>query len=44
VFAADGKRLVTTGEDNQVKVWTTLPADPSVKLPVPPEFSTGIKQ
>jgi WD40 repeat protein len=44
VFTADGKSVVTTGEDNQVKVWTTLTSDPSVKVPVPISFSTGIKR
>ena len=43
VFTSDGKNVVTAGEDKQVKVWTTLDRDPSVRLPIPHEFAQGIK-
>jgi WD40 repeat protein len=44
VFTADGKSLVTAGEDNQVRVWSVLTHDSSIRLPVSPEYSAGIKR
>jgi hypothetical protein len=44
VFTSDGKNIVTAGDDKQVKVWTTLQKNPSVRLPIPAEFAKGIKR
>jgi WD40 repeat protein len=43
VFTSDGRKLLTAGEDNILRLWSTLEADPSIKLPINPEFTKGLK-
>jgi WD40 repeat protein len=43
VFSADGRKVLTSGEDQQIKVWTCLRADPATRIRIPHEFARGIK-
>ncbi|MDR3691908.1 MAG: AAA-like domain-containing protein [Fimbriimonas sp.] len=44
LFTSDGKRLVTVGADDVVRVWQSLDRDPSVRVPVDAAFLKGIKR
>jgi WD40 repeat protein len=43
LFTSDGRKLLTTGEDNVLRVWTTLDKDPTARIPVESELLRAIK-
>jgi len=44
LFTADGRSVITAGDDGQVRNWPILDGDPTVRIPVPEEFLTGIRR
>jgi len=44
LFSADGRSVITSGEDQHVRRWTSLDKDPSVRIPVAAEMLKGIKR
>jgi len=36
VFSTNGKKIITAGDDNKVRLWTTVEKDPTVYIPVDP--------
>jgi len=38
VFCGDGKRIVTAGGDNQVRIWRTVDVDPTTYIPLDPKY------
>ncbi|MEZ0325872.1 MAG: AAA-like domain-containing protein [Fimbriimonas sp.] len=43
-FTSDGKRILTAGEDNLLRVWSTLDKDPSIRVPIHQDFLKAIKK
>jgi len=42
VFSSDGERILTAGSDFNLRVWTTVRADPTTRIPIEPAQLAGL--
>lgn len=42
LFVGDGSRILTAGDDYQVRVWSTVQHDPTIRIPIDPALLKGV--